>query len=130
RFTYIMLIYQSLPMFSFVINFRRADCASPGNRSPSLGTQAVVDRRGRSGLELLTTFPAESSVFHFEVAAISTLDLHHFFRRPGIDSRHASCPAGGVVSLLLVCVDSVGRHSLPVPHVTSASAHCGGHECA
>src|SRR5213594_2706845 len=124
-------IYLSLPMFSFVINFRRrADCASPDNRSQSLGTRAVVDRRGRSRLERLTAFPAERSVFHFEVAAISTLDLHHFLRRRRIDSRHGGCPAGGGESLLHVCIQSVGRHSRPAPHGASASAHGGGHERA
>src|SRR5436309_12037014 len=86
------------------------DCASPDSRSPSLGTLAVVDRRGRSGLERLTAFPTESSVFHFEVAAISTLDLHHFLRRRRIDSQHARCSAGGGERLLHVCVERVGRH--------------------
>src|SRR3989454_10297230 len=81
-------------------------------------------------LEQLTAFPAERSVFHLEVAAISTLDLHHFLRRRRIDSQHAGCPAGGGESLLHVCVESVGRHSRPAPHGASASAHGGGHECA
>src|SRR5436309_1227863 len=70
------------------------------------------------------------SVFHFEVATISTLDLHHFLRRRRIDSRHGGCPAGGGESLLHVCIQSVGRHSRPAPHGASASAHGGGHERA
>src|SRR5256886_8918994 len=122
-------IYLSLRMFSFVTNFRRRRIARLRIADPRpSGTLAVGDRRGRFGLERLTAFPTESSVFHFEIAAISTLDLHHFLRRRRIDSRHAGCPAGGGESLLHVCVESVGRHSRPPPHGAPAPPHGGGHE--
>src|SRR2546425_4941372 len=124
-------IYLSLRMFSFVTNFRRRRIARLRIADPCpSGTLAVGDRRGRFGLERLTAFPTESSVFHFEIAAISTLDLHHFLRRRRIDSRHGGRPAGGGEALLHVSVEGVGRHPRRAPHGASASAHGGGHECA
>src|SRR3989441_5979422 len=120
-------IYLSLRMFSFVTNLGPSGLRGFGSAGPGqFVTRAVADRRGSVRLKGLTAFPAKRSVFHFEVAAISTLALPHFLRGRRIESRP---PAGGK-GLLHVRLERVRRHRRPASHDAPTPAHHGGHERA
>src|SRR6266705_4068196 len=118
-------------MFPFVTNLGPSGLRGFGSAGPGhFATRAVADRRGSFRLKGLTAFPAKRSVFHFEVAAISTLDLHHFLRPRRIGSYGVGCPSGGGEGLLHIRLKSVGRHPRPAPHGAPGLAHHGGRERA
>src|SRR3989442_6369730 len=104
-------------MFSFVTNLGPSGLSGFGSAGPGhFVTRAVADRRGSFRLKGLTAFPAKRSVFHFEVAAISTLDLHHFLRGRRIGSHGVGFPSSGREWLLHVSPQGLARRPRPVPH--------------
>src|SRR5881296_1938426 len=90
-------IYLSFRMFSFV--------TSPGQRGSGNPLRPVNE--ASPNLERLPAFPTICRVFRFQVAAVSALDLHDFFRRRGIRSRLARRTASSRECLLHVRVDHV-----------------------
>src|SRR3989454_7765842 len=118
-------------MFPFVTNLGPSGLRGFGSAGPGhFATRAVADRRGSFRLKGPTAFPAKRSVFHFEVAAISTLDLHHFLRGRRIGSYGVCCPSGGGEGLLHIRLKSVGRHPPPPPPGAPGPPHHRGRERA
>src|SRR2546422_8468076 len=114
-------------MFPFVTTLGPSGLRGFGSAGPGhFATRAVADRRGSFRLKGLTAFPAKRSVFHFEVAAISTLDLHHFLRGRQIGSYGVGCPSGGGEGLLHIRLKGVGRHPRPAPHGAPRPAPTSG----